>query len=236
MRFFYLIMAVLVMASGTTLAQVGYGPEIGLNMSTYYGKSHGLTLANGLKYGGTFGGVAEVELDEHWFLLPGLFYLRNGYTSKLYVGGKIGFNQDETQTTGINTIEIPVNIQYKFGGPKQVRFFVGIGPYVAANVTGSVQIKGPVNNTRNIQIGHTTDNDIKIWDAGLGINGVYQVTEGLFFRLRYQMGLVNMNPYGNADNTLKNYSFGITMGYIFPGDLKAKKEGQDVNGSEEKNK
>ena len=199
-------------------AQIGYGPEVGLNISDYYGKAAGKKISTDVKYGGMFGANVEIELTDHFFLLPGLFNYRNGYTTPHSTG---------TSTIAINTIEIPVNIEYKFGPPERVKFFVGLGPYVGINYGGTLITSAPsVYSTRDVYIGSTADNDIKRIDVGMAGWGVYQITRGLFFRARYQHGILNMRPSGDANNTLRNYSFSLSAGYMFPGDLKARNEPQ----------
>ena len=216
MRFFCLLLASTAFTAVTTNAQVGYGPEIGLNISNFTGKSNGKDINASPKNGGMFGGIAEVELTDHLFLLPGLFYYRNGY-EKPFAGGNM--------TVAINSFEVPLNIEYKFGPPRRVKFFVGAGPYVTVNQGGAVIVSAyPVYSTYDIRIGNGATDDIRRWDVGLSGWGVYQITRGLFFRLRYQHGLLNMQPQHDANNSLVNYSISISAGYVFPGDLRAKEE------------
>ncbi len=226
MRSLYLSSVILLVCAAGVNAQIGYGPELGFNISNYTGKSAGKSISHSPKYGGMFGGIAEIELSEKFYLLPGLFYYRNGYAES-YAGG--------TKTYAINTFEVPVSIGYKFGPPLRVKFFIGAGPYFDVNYGGEVVTSVlPIYSTYNIKIGSTPDNDIKTFDAGVSGWGVYQITRGLFFRARYQYGLLNMRPKGDGNNSLFNRSFSLSIGYMFPGDLKAKNEPQMLEEKEEK--
>ena len=227
MRYFRFLLACLAFTAVTASAQIGYGPEIGFNLSNYTGKEAGKKISHSPKYGGMFGGIVEFELSDHFFLLPGLFNYRNGYAEH-YAGG--------TKTFAINTAELPVNIEYKFGPPQRVKFFIGAGPYFDINYGGTtVTSLYPIYSTADIKIGNTPDNDIRTFDLGIGAFGVYQITRGLFFRARYQVGLLNMHPQGDANNSLYNRSFSLSVGYVFPGDMKAKKE-PEMNEEKEMNK
>jgi len=226
MRSFYYLLTGLVFTSLTAIAQIGFGPEVGFNLSNYTGKSDGKKISNQPKYGGMFGGLLELELSDHFFLLPGLFDYRNGY-AKSFAGG--------TKTYAVNTLEIPVNIEYKFGPPQRVKFFIGAGPYFDLNYDGTVATSAlPIYSTYDIKMGNDASDDIRSFDIGLGAFGVYQITRGLFFRARYQYGFLNMLPQGNSNNSLYNRSFSLSVGYVFPGDLKAKNEPEKIKEEEER--
>ena len=216
MRFIYFLLGGLIFISSGVTAQIGYGPEVGFNLSNYTGKVNGKNISNSPKYGGMFGGDLEIEMTDHFFFLPGLFYYRNGYATN-YEGG--------TKTLGFNTFELPVNIEYKFGPPRKVRFFLGAGAYVGYNQGGTVIVSAyPVYSTYNINRGNNATDDIRKFDVGASGWGVFQVTRGLFLRARYQYGFLNMLPHGDANNSLNNRSFSLSVGYIFPGDMRAKQE------------
>jgi len=226
MRLSYCLLAGFIFSAFTSAAQLGFGPEVGFNLSNYTGKSDGKKISHQPKYGGMFGGILEVELNEHFYLLPGLFDYRNGY-AKSFAGG--------TKTYAVNTLEIPVNIEYKFGRPDRVKFFVGAGPYFDLNYDGTVVTSAlPVYSTYDIKMGNDASDDIRSFDIGVGVFGVYQITRGLFFRARYQYGFLNMLPEGNSNNSLYNRSFSLSVGYVFPGDLKAKKEPEKIKEEEER--
>ena len=218
MRLYHFLFAVLLCTAVSATAQIGFGPEVGFNLSNYTGKENGKKISHSPKYGGMFGGILELEISDHFFFLPGLFDYRNGFAES-YAGG--------TKTYAVNTIEVPLNIEYKFGPPQKVKFFVGAGPYFDLNYDGTVVTSVlPIYSTYDIRMGNDATDDIRSFDIGLGAFGVYQITRGLFFRARYQYGFLNMLPQGNTNNSLYNRSFSLSLGYMFPGDMKAKKKPQ----------
>ena len=226
MRLFYCLFAGFMFSTFTGKAQIGFGPEVGFNLSNYTGKSDGKKISHSPKYGGMFGGILELELNEHFYLLPGFFNYRNGY-AKSYAGG--------TKTYAVNTFEVPLNIEYKFGPPQKVKFFIGAGPYFDLNYDGTVITSvAPIYSTYDIKMGNSAADDIRSFDIGLGAFGVYQITRGLFFRARYQYGFLNMLPQGNSENSLYNRSFSLSVGYVFPGDLKARQEPEKIKEQEER--
>ena len=111
-------------------------------------------------------------------------------------------------------MKIPVNILWKFGKPKGERFFVG--PYFAFNLGGTLKDNSSYGGSTSakLNIGAGVGDDIKGFDFGVGLNLGYQLTNGLFIRGHYQYGLVNLLPQGDANNTMRNYNFGVTVGFL----------------------
>ena len=190
-------------------AQLGFGGEIGLNGSACTVKVAGNDKDAKLRFGMRIGGFSDIALTDNFFLQPGLYYVANGYKAN-FTGGHEEYN--------INTIEIPVNIIYKFGPLGSSRLFVGAGPFIGYNIHGYYKVFSPlfVDSRSDLRIGGGATDQVNNLDAGLGINAGYQLTEGLFLRARTQFGLLNMSvPVANENNTLRSFSFGITAGYVF---------------------
>jgi len=209
MKFTSLLIALLIIVSVSAKAQLGFGGEVGLNGSKDMVKYKGETQTKEFRYGLRAGGLADIALTDNFYFQPGIYYVANGFKSN-FTGG-----HDEWS---INSLEIPMNITYKIGQLGSNRFFVGAGPYIGFNTGGYVLTNEPpqlVNSKRDINIGGKIVDDVRTFDAGLGINAGYQLTAGLFFRARTQFGLINMYPLGNSDNSIRSFSFGITAGYIF---------------------
>ena len=205
------IFSVAAIATATN-AQVTYGPEVGLNISNYMGKSGGKTQSTTAKAGLRVGGVVDFGLTDNISLQPGIFYVMNGYKQS-------AFGTDVS--VSVNTIEVPINVEYKFGMPGGNRFFVGVGPYIALNMGGNVKISGMPD--RSLQIGSDANkDDMKALDFGAGINFGYQLVKGFYARAHYQMGFSNLDPAGNADNTMHNSNFGVAVGYMFGGKMMKK--------------
>jgi len=124
-----------------------------------------------------------------------------------------------TVTTTINTLEIPLNILYKFGKPGVDNFFVGVGPYIADNISGKFKENDNFNGSAStkVNIGTGPNDDLKPFDLGVGIDLGYGVMSGFFLRAHYQYGLANLAPQGNSQNTFNNVNYGLSVGFLFCG-------------------
>jgi hypothetical protein len=218
----------LVGVAAASNAQVAFGPEVGLNSVNMTLKD---TAASALSTGGaklsfTVGGVAEFGLSDNFYLQPGVFYVRNGFKSSVF-----GITMDMV----VNTIQIPINVEYKFGKPGGNRVFVGAGPYIGMNLGGTMSLKGnvfgfPISETQSVKIGSDTSAAVKPIDAGFGLNAGYQLSNGMFIRVHYQMGLANLRPEGTSDVSVKTSNVGISVGYLF----ETKKKGKTTANAEKK--
>ena len=199
-----LILSLLAVATIATnsKAQLAIAPELGLNMSNITGKSMGTDLNLNMKAGLAIGANVDFGLTDNISLQPGLYYLMNGAKASQGDG-----------SINISTLQIPVNVEYKFGEEGGNRFFVGIGPYIGYNLSATAKGGG---NSVTWKIGSDKDNDqLKAMDFGLGLNVGYLLTNGFFVRAHYQMGLTNLDPIGDADNSMKSSAIGLTVGYYF---------------------
>ena len=199
--------------SGTAQAQVSFAPELGLNISQYRISSGGVSPSLDPAFAMRLGGVADIGCSDNLSLQPGIFFVMNGfnYTETVPFFGTASLKEK------INTIEIPINLMYKFGEPGSNRFFIGAGPYIGMNVGGNQTASFfGLSSTQSLSIGNdSTTNDLKRMDVGVGLNLGYELAMGVFFRARYQMGLSNLAPQGDADNYIKSSSYGVSIGYMF---------------------
>ena len=182
-------------------AQISFAHELGLNMADLSIKSMGHSASTSMKAGIAVGGIVGFELTKNIYLEPGIFYLMNGC------------NGSNSSSININTIQVPVNVEYKLNKAGENRIFFGAGPFIAYNISATSKSG---SNSVTMDIGTDKNKDaIKPLDFGFGINGGYQLAMGLFFRAHYQLGLAELDPRSDADNTMKSSSLGITVGYYF---------------------
>src|ERR1035437_1451764 len=114
------------MISTAANAQLAIAPELGLNLANMAFKYAGVTdNTTSMKAGLAIGAVIDFGLTDNIYLQPGLFYLMNGCNGT----GGTSYN--------LNTIQIPVNFEYKTGKEGGNRFFFGVGPYLAYNISGT---------------------------------------------------------------------------------------------------
>jgi len=201
-------LTLLFIASITVAANAQVGLEMGLNMADLAIKSGGTSVATGFKPGFGMGTAADIGIgDGHLYFEPGLFFEMNGCKLTAGAGGNYS----------INTITIPVYLEYKSGEKCGKRFFFGAGPVIGNNMSGSYTINGSggvPDQSGSFTIGSNAG-DLKALDIGLGVNAGYQFRNGLYFRLHYQMGFANILGGGDGNNSIKSSAFGLTMGYIF---------------------
>lgn len=202
-----LFSACLVLGFGAGYAQMGFGIEAGYNLSNYTIRSKGAMIPTDMRYGGRLGALADMALTDNLYFQPGIYYVSNGYKMNIANG---------YQSYRVNTIEIPLNIEYKIGMLGTNRVFLGAGPYVGWNKDGNVLVHtNVVDSRRDLMFGAKKGNDFKAIDFGAGVNVGFQLTAGLFARLRGQMGIVNLDPSGTKDSYIRNYGFSLSVGYLF---------------------
>lgn len=203
----FLLVAGMFLALSPLRAQTGFGVEAGYNLSGYSVKSGGAMVPADVRYGGRIGALADLAITDNVYFQPGLYYVSNGFKSNIATG---------YQSFRINTIEIPLNFEYKIGMLGTNRVFLGAGPYFGWNKDGNVLVHtNVVDSRRDLMFGAGKGNDFKAVDLGAGVNVGFQLTAGLFARLRGQMGITNLDPSSASDSHVRNYSFGLTVGYLF---------------------
>ena len=200
----------LFVASMATTASAQFGIEGGLNLANMAIKSVGNKVPTQFKTGGAFGLTTNIAFSDHVYLEPGLFFDMNGCTIT---------GPPKTYYT-IYSVTIPLNIEYKSGEKCSSWFIAGIGPYIARNIGGDYygdDVLGiPIDNI-SLKFGSSKTDNFKALDLGFGVNMGYIIKKHLFFRFHYQMGLVNLLPNGDNDNSVKTSALGVTIGCLFGG-------------------
>ena len=124
----------------------------------------------------------------------------------LYIGGLIDFALDEkfhvqpellysiegAKDLKLNYLRIPIMAKYYIAEG----FNLQAGPELAFKVGGDDIIK----------------DSVKSMDYGIGFGAGYELTNGLMFDARYNLGLANIS---NVGGNVKNVSFQIGLGYRF---------------------
>jgi hypothetical protein len=195
-----LLSLVAVALLGTANAQISFAPELGLNLANMSIKSGGTSMSTSMKAGLAVGGIADIGFTDNLSLQPGIFYVMNGCN---FSGGSYN----------VGTIQVPINVIYKLGEEGGNRFFFGAGPFIGFNMSAKAKA-GSTSTTIDIGTDKTKDG-LKPLDFGVGVNLGYMLANGLFFRAHYQMGLANLDPISDADNTAKSSAVGVTAGYFF---------------------
>jgi hypothetical protein len=200
----FCLFVILLFIVSHSYAQIGFGPEVGANISNYYGRLNGATNVTRLSGGIRAGLLFDLRIKGNIFLQPGLLYAKNAKIPPPLTGSYV-------TSLKINTLEFPVHLVYKVNGPANSRPYFALGPYFGYNVSGTVEQK----ESHPLKTGSGANDDIKAIDMGISTSLGLQLSNGLYTCLLYRIGLVNLLPKGNADNSVKNLNFGICLGYFF---------------------
>ena len=233
-KIFILLTSLTAGISATQAQIVRIAPEVGINFTDLSTQYSNRSDDNSLKPGLKVGGIVDISLSKYFSIQPGLFYSSKGAEQDYitYTSTNNTTTRDETQYSyRIDYLEMPLNFQVKFGHRRNGRYFVGAGPYVgyalggiAKQTNGSVTAfngGGTVNHDRsngyslNIGDNPNTD-DITRWDAGVNFNAGYLFRGGAYIRANYGQGLMNILPGGNDNNYVRNWGFGVSIGYMIP--------------------
>lgn len=176
------------------------------------GAQVGITVANidyddfddvdkGSKVGFTLGLFHQMPLSTNITFRPGL-----NFTQK---GGKFEDSGEEYKFT-FNYLELPLDFIYKAPGG----FFVGLGPSLGYGLSGKVKYTISGNeDEEDIDFGSDENKDIfKAFEFGGNILAGYQLANGIFFSLNYNMGFSNISF--DDDEKVKNRYFGIRIGKV----------------------
>ena len=157
---------------------------------------------------------------------PGLFFNQKGTKDK-YSYGQGNDRVYVNNKVRVNYLEIPLNLQLKFGRPYRGQFFIGGGPYLAFAIGGEIDARETlrtdngnsivlVDDEYDLEIGDDEfDDDIKGSDAGINLNLGFMAPRGFFVRGNTGIGLANILPGGNDDYDWKNFSLSLTVGMLF---------------------
>jgi len=144
-------------------------------------------------------------------------HLETGLLYQMTGGSGIVLGNGEITTFNVNTGELPVTFELKFGRPDRNHFCLGFGGYAAYNVSGSIS-PGHVNGG-TLKIGSDMGDQIKAFDAGVSLDMSYQLRCGVFFRIRGQGGLSNLQP-NTGYAAIRTQTGSLEIGYLIPGKAK----------------
>lgn len=209
-----LLISALVLCTTIAFGQIQFAPEIGLNMFSQKQKYDVMGL-NGTESGkilpGARIGVAmDIPIGTHFAVQPGLFYSLNRTEFEDYLINGVNI------THTIHAIQLPAYFLYQSGESGEGRFFAGIGPYLSYAVAGKIKTDVPLigASDQDMEFGDDNDDDQHAFDIGGSVTIGYELPMGLYFRGGYNLGFANLQPQGDNDNSLKNRSFAISVGYF----------------------
>lgn len=179
------------------------------------------TNSNGIKFGIKAGvAIAKSKIEYNATTSPGNGKAKSklgamgGVFARMYLGHKALFqpellmvgkgtkenNQYYSYRTDLAYVELPLNILYKPADSKG-SFFIGGGPAPAFYIGENVFYSG--------------SQSFKKFDLGINILTGYELSIGFSINLNYTYGILNISRNTNDIPTVKNRSFGLTVGYVF---------------------
>jgi len=207
MKKFIAILALSAATITTASAQLRFGPEVGLNLTSIQSKMDGTSDNSDMKVGARIGGVVDIPVTGGLYVRPGIqFSMMGGKEKQDFFGTTV------TSTLNLNYIQVPVNVLYKFGQEGDGRFYVGVTPYLGFGIGGKVKVE---DVSADIKFGSGDDADVKSMDFGAGIKVGYELPMGLYVDVAFLQGLSNNVPNGNSDFKSTNRNITIGVGYLF---------------------
>ncbi|ATL46724.1 hypothetical protein COR50_05750 [Chitinophaga caeni] len=194
-----LFFAIAILLSGATFAQAKWGVVAGPSFSSYTMKVAGKKSTSDLITNFRGGFTVDLPLADEFYIQPSLLYAGKGGTGD-FLGTDV--------KTNLNYLELPLNFMYK---PEvgNGNIYIGVGPYFAYALGGNT-------DGNDIEFGNNLG-EMKRFDAGGNLQFGYELFNGLNFGLYTDLGLVNLAGEGDSDNSFRNTSFGVNIGYKFGG-------------------
>lgn len=216
---FLLIVAVII-SSNMNAQKTRFGVNGGVTIANYTAKAAGESETADSKIGFTLGVVADILLGDHFSIQPGLNFVQKGTKDEQTLGGIT-----EKASLVTNHLEVPVNFLYNSNTKDAGNFFIGAGPSFAFGVSGKWKYDDGTNTVdESVNFGDTDEDDMKGFDFGANIIAGYTLGNGLTFSANYNIGISNLAPGGDSNNSLRSNYFGIKLGWMFKGNGSVKKQ------------
>lgn len=195
-------------------AQIRFGVKAGLNLADVNGKNAGESFGDetDMIVGFHVGGVADITFAESFYFQPGLLFSTKGSKSETENSGVT-----TTTTTNVSWLEIPLNLGYRIdaGGAK---INLGVGPYVGFGLGGKIKAEAAgIEIETDVEFGDDDNSTLRGFDYGVNIGAGVEFSN-FAINAQYGLGLANLRPKGDSDNSAKNGVIGISVGYFFGGE------------------
>lgn len=194
------------MIAASSFAQTTFGVKVGPNFSSATSKSSGEKQTSSMLVGVAGGVYANLPIAPEFYVQPSLMY-----------EGKGGKDKDNSDIkTRLNYLTLPIDLLFKPEMPNgSGAWFVGVGPYLGYGISGKTSYD---NGTAEVSGDPFKDNAysdalLKRFDAGANVQLGYEMASGFNVALNAELGLLNLRNHGDNDNTFRNTSFGVTLGY-----------------------
>jgi hypothetical protein len=235
MRNLLLLVMLFIVAIRPVYAQFGFGPEIGVGMSsmhfapTTYPILYTSASVSPI-FSGKAGGLIDLPLNKHIYFQAGLSFSREGAVRSFSYYTNDSNHESVHQTLHISYIDLPASVVYKSGMQGKGRFTAGLGVTASYIIGGrnllqdSLMHAGvPTNTNDNLKI--SVGNTINGFDLGLNASAGYELPTGLFFRAYYMVGVSDIGVGTEVD---KIRMWGIAAGYFLGKGRNINKEANEL--------
>ncbi len=218
MKKFVFLLVALFSLSVVFAQDISYGLKAGVN--------YGATKTTDADYNASFNPVlgpavgvfAQIGLGEYFAIQPELQYFPSGskqVDDYYFTPYDDGIDYDVKNS--VNYFNIPIMAQYMFTEGLALE----AGPYVGFLL--SAKSKGTVGG---VDVDEDTKDGFESMDYGVGVGAAYALDNGVFFNLRYYLGLADLHKeaemtetkageVGTADFKVQNRILQFSVGYKF---------------------
>jgi hypothetical protein len=189
----YLLLIILYPFIPAQAQKVHFGIKAGAVYSNISFKAVDPIVTTDKKASATFGFFVHIPFKGRLSLRPSFEYVSKGaFTNELFLG--IYPNRTKIQ---LSYLEIPVNLLYEWP-LKRNKLLAGGGPVVSFLLNKQYG-------------GQAYDN----YDLGLNVLAGYEFALGVSFCLNFTQGFKNVVTRKMNGESIKNYCYGVTIGYWF---------------------
>jgi len=115
-------------------------------------------------------------------------------------------------TFNIMSVEVPVNAVYYIPVGPTGRLFLGAGPYLGVNISGTAEADG---DKQDIEFGSDPD-QVSRMDYGINLMGGFKLAKGFLIHAGYGLGLANLSNGGVGDDfKTRNSVLSVGVGFSF---------------------
>ncbi|WP_139854884.1 MULTISPECIES: porin family protein [Aequorivita] len=190
MKKILLFIAVVALTCTTAQAQeVRLGAKLGLNVASLGGDSYGVGSL-GSRTSFHIGALAEIPLKGKFALQPELLYSSEGSDWSWGLGDN---------ALKLDYIRVPV----------LAKFYIIEGLSAEAGPVFGVLVNASDDSDEDIK------DAFKSFDAAFGIGATYRLNMGVFFSLRYNKGLLDVNDIDDYSGSNQSNVFQVSAGYSF---------------------
>ena len=166
------------------------------------------------------GGLLDITLASPFALQTGVFISGKGGKSR-FTGNAGSY----AHTLTSSYLEIPADLLVKPYITRDLRLYMGLGPYLGIGMGGKSCYSGTgvpggvYTNKHTLSYGNGDNDDLKKRDFGGNLMAGFEFTSGFLIGVRYGISFTNNAPKANLDapKTLRNKVFGLEVGYLFTG-------------------